>query len=142
MEEESLVWIAKWEGRELKGYHGYFLLRLQFLQSWKDLKKKLPSPFLSLPFPPIQKRAISLLFLLPSFPFPSFPFPSFLFSLKLLSKYSRSICNIMCKNGSGCQLVTTTRSFWQVCGYLCSISMVERLHRVLECIKCFFSPLV
>lgn len=38
------VWIAKeegrdLEGREMKGFDGYFLLRFESLQSWKDLKR-------------------------------------------------------------------------------------------------------
>ena len=42
-EEEFLVWIAKWEGRDLEGkklkkFNGHFLLRFQYRQSWKDLK--------------------------------------------------------------------------------------------------------
>ena len=93
-EEGSLVWITKWEERDLEGRELEVLfVKVSISPKWERFEGKTPIP---LPFPsvPSQTRATFLPFLFPSFPFPlfpfpfPFPFPPFPFSLKLLSKLS------------------------------------------------------
>ena len=84
---KSLAWITKRGERDLERYNGFFLLRYQSFQSWKDLKGQLiPLPFLS--FSSKQTRVSSLLFLFPFISFPPFSFLTFLFSPKLQFKHN------------------------------------------------------